>query len=57
MTPLQKSKLMQLIDRYADRRQEWFDVEFPGEKSTECALKATSAFDNIVDYIDELVGE
>jgi len=57
MTPLQKSKLNNPVDRYADMRQEWFDCPFDNEKSKECALKATAAFDSIVYYIQELVEE
>lgn len=57
MTPLQKSKLIQLIDRYADRRQEYFNIEFPGEKATELGIKTVAAFDNIVDYVELLIDE
>lgn len=57
MTTSQRTKLFELVDRYADKRQEWHDVMFHGYKATECESKTNAAFDSIVDYVKELMGD
>lgn len=57
LTNLQKSKLIQLVGDYADKRQEWMNVEFPGDKANNYGLAVMTSFDNIVEYINDVIDE
>lgn len=55
LTNAQRSKLIQLVGDYADKRQEWLDTEFPVDSNSNIGLALMNAFDDIVEYIDQII--